>query len=279
MTEDVTIETTTEDVTIENAEETKTEDTEVEASPEVESEEIAETVEQKLERVQKENTTLSKKTERQAMAYNSMRKAHENKLQEFEAMQAKISQQEPKLEPTIDDYDTHDEYVDALANFRADKLTVQKEQEFQQRQVAESQQKEAAERAVISREQEAEYLKVNPRYEASKNEFSSYVSTAGINSQVESAIVDMAFEGNVAQIIDYFGANNGERISELETIARMTPVKAAVEIYKIQQTLKTPTKQTKTIPAPVQKVKGTSKASKKLDDMDGAELLKSLGLR
>lgn len=282
---DVTVEpsndeTEIEDVKVEEAqaEEPEQQDDQSQTEGETEEEQKPKTVEERLADIEaryeekvREAEAKQKKIDRQTAAYHELQKRLESERQ---AIQAKL--EAPKDDaPNIDDYDTHEDYVNAVAEYKAKQLIKAKEQEFYQKQQQETMQKMQQERAKIALEQEAEYLKINPRYEASKNEFDSFVKTLQVDQAVENAIVEAAFIGNVPSIIDYFGGNNGERLDELAEIARKSPAQAAIEIYKIQQKLGKPErKEEKPIPKPVASPKGTGKASKPVKDMNGKELLK-----
>lgn len=229
--------------------------------------------EERAQKLEREAEAKQKKIDRQTAAYNELQRALEKERLE---RQAKVEQVEDNPEPKIDDFETYPEYVEALSNHKAELLIKQKEAEMFERQQAEKQQQLIAERASIAQEQEAEYLKSNPMYKASKAEFESFTKTAQFAPELENAIVSQVFKGNVPQIIDYFGANNGENMDELIAMSKMTPVEAGIEIYKIQQKLVTPKKEeTKPLPKPI-KAKPAVKKVKKLSDGD---VLKNLGLK
>jgi hypothetical protein len=281
--QDVTVETPTaeaadNDVKVE-AVETEVEETEVKTSPETEgditeAEEPQETVEAKLERLERENAGKQKAIDRKTAAYHSAQRALDERNRQIEELKA-ISKPEEQQEPVIDDFETHDEYVNAVADFRAEQRVQAKEQELLQAQKQEAINKVANERAAIANKQKAEYLATNPRYEASEGEFNSFITTAEVKPEVENAIVEAAFEGNVPAVIDYFGANNGENMDELAEIVRMSPIKAGIEIYKIQQKLGKPqAKEKQPLPKPVKSPKGKSTGNKSLDDASGSDILK-----
>lgn len=247
-------------------------ETEEEQKPKTVEERLAE-IESKYEEKSRAAEAMQKKIDRQTAAYNELQR----KLQEERAqIQAKLNDnQEQAQEPNIDDYDSHDDYVNAVADYRAEQRVKAKERELLEKQQQEVVQKLAQERAQTALQQEAEYLKENPRYKASKSEFESFISTANVPPEVERAFVETAFLGNVPEIIDYFGANNGERLGELEAIAKMSPYQVAIEVYKIQQKLSSKPKEEtkKPLPKPVVVPKGQSKASKSGKAMSPQELV------
>lgn len=268
------------DVKVEDVQETEPETqeeaNEVDSSEEGEVEEQPEeTVEQRLERLEKERESLEKKNSRQVAAYNRLQEALEKERKERQEALVKADAVDTK-QPNIDDFNTLDEYNEAVSDWKAEQKIKAKEAEIAQRQQQENIRKIQEERAKIANEQEVEYLKTNPRYKASKQEFESYIKVANVNPQVEDAIVSMAYKGNVPQLVDYFGDNNGERLDEFEKITQMSPIDAAIEIYKIQQKLVTPKKtENKPLPKPVK----ASPASKSVKDLSDGSVLKNLGLK
>lgn len=290
--QDVTVDTPTDvesdnDVKVEKSEEVVTEETEEKSTPENDNEEtegneeteVQETVEERAERLSHENKAMQKSIDRKTASFRQREKNYQQKLQELEANQTEIAQQKPAEEPKIEDFDTHAEYVDAVAEHKAKSML----KERQQKQLLDQQKAEATkiaqERENIREEQESEYILENPHYEASKEEFASFVEAGGISPQVEQAFVYQAFKGNVPEIIDYFGSNNGERMEELEAISKMHPIEAAVEVYKIQNGLsKTPKVKEDKKPAakPLKKVKGSAAPRK---DLHKGDVLVNLGLK
>jgi len=274
-TQDLAVETT--ETEVEDNEVDSQGDAQVEA--EAESEEVEETVEQRLERLEKEAEAKQRKIDRQTAANRKTQELLEQRNRELEAIQQKLEQnaKPESQEPNIDDFETYEEYTDALAKHKAEKLIAEREKENLLKQQREAAQKAMAERESIRAKQEAEYVKINPNYKASKAEFEDFVKTLDVDPAVERFIVDQAFDGNIAQVIDYFGSNGGERLSELEDIAKMSPRKAAIAIYEIQKGFKAPErKETKPLDKPVTKIKATAKTKKVVDDLSQDDFRKWL---
>lgn len=241
-----------------------------------ESEEPELSVEERLEKIEKDNQYKEKAIHRKTAAlHEANRKIRElqSELQKF--AQSKESE---KPEPNIDDFETHDEYVNAVADYRAEQRVKQKEQEFKMRQMQEAQQKQVQERLAMRQKQEAEYITDNPQYEASSKEVADYLGTMQVSDDVANAVLDQVYSGNVPAIIDYFGKNNGENLSKLDEIMRMPAHMAAVEVYKLQQAIGKPEKKAeKPLPKPV-KTKPSNAGGKKYID-DSNSVLKSLGVK
>lgn len=241
--------------------------------------EEVETAEAKAERLEKELEDKQKYVNRRVAAYKDAQEKLARQTQELEALKASQAP-EPVAEPKIEDFETYDEYMEAVKKHTAEIAKQEAVKEFQSKQVQEQQQQIAQERNAIVTKQEAEYLADNPDYHYAKTEFEQYIRTAQVDPTVERAIVEQAFEGNVPQLIDYFGGNNGENIDKLAEISKLPPTRAAVEVYKIQQSLKAPEKpEVKPAPAPVKKPKGGGAPKKDINSMSGDEVLKKLGFK
>jgi DNA repair exonuclease SbcCD ATPase subunit len=270
--EETTQETTTEDQVEETEKEATAED-----SPETEVEEV-ETAEEKNEKLALEVEAKQKKIERQSAANRSLNERYEAQRQEHEKLLQTIEQQKPNVEPKIDDYETHEEYSNARDDFiRKDAIAVAQSELMAQQQQIQRQQLEA-QRTTLRQTQEAEYLDVNPMYKAASAEVNTYINgLVDIPLETVDAFAEQLYQGNVPEVIDYFGANNGENLDELGKIARMSPSMAAVEVYKIQQKLVAPVKkESKPLPKPLKTIKGTSKSGKNPLDMSLEELKKAI---
>lgn len=232
--------------------------------------------EEKLAEAEKLNEQRQKKIDRQTASYNAIQKTLQERTQELEALRQQVQTEAPQ-EPKIDDFETFEEFDKARVDF----INKQAEQTAQEKLLQQQQQMQAQQqlqaRMDLRAAQEADYIKDNPHYRTSVSELDTFFKTAQINDGVAEAVLDVVYDGNVPQIIDYFGKNNGENLDKLAEIARMTPVKAAIETYKIQQSLTTPVSKEETQPPkPVNKPKG--KGAPKKDIMDGS-VLKNLGIK
>lgn len=283
-TQEVALEAETKDVKVETPE-AEVKETEDNTSPDTESdegttegEEPAETAEEKLERLEREAAGKQKAIDRKTAAYHALQKKYDEQRQEQERLAKLIEQQTPGKEPVIDDYETHEEYVNALVEHRA-KAEVHKEREKLMAQQAQMQQEQIMqERLKLRQSQEVEYLSKNPMYQTAANEVDLYIKgITDVSPATQEAVIAQMYDGNVPAVIDYFGANDGENLEELGAIARMTPPEAAVAIYKIQQKLSAVPvvnkKETAPKPKPVKVAKGSSNASKPLAKRSGSEVL------
>lgn len=249
----------------------------VETIEEVEAVEVEPelTVEEKYEKLERDVAGKQKKIDRQTAANRKTLENYEKQRKENERLSALIEQQTPNQEPSIDDFETHDEFVNALVDYRADLAVAGKQKEYLAKQEQLQQQTIMNERQALRQTQEVEYMVENPMYKASVNEVDSYIKTLDSSPHTQEAVIAQLYDGNVPQVIDYFGSNNGEHLEELGDIARMTPPQAAVAVYKIQQKLSlNPTKrETKTPTKPVNVKKATGTGSKPLDKRSGRDVM------
>lgn len=276
------------DEMIAEVEETQVEETEAVQGQEVEEVETQggdtppETPEQRLERIEREREADQKKINRQRKALSEAdreRAELRQRIQEFEAKQSEVKQdQRPKEE----DFETWDEFKAADEKYIRNQTRLEVQRELLQSQYQAEQARTEQERKQKFDREIAEFSVVNPDFKEAAQEFDAYAKSAKIQPDVMSAIVETAHEGNVALLINYFGENGGARLDELDEISKMSPTKAAVEIYKIQQKLTRPMAQKKQepLPKPPERAKGSGKVNKGLGShSSGDDVLKSLGLK
>jgi len=281
------------DVTVEEVVATETEatqdltvETEADASGEVDETETTEEAEQvevdykaKSEKLEKKLAADQAKINRQRAALSQLQK----EKQELASRQAEVQVEQQSSVPQADDYDTYEQFETARSDYYKEQGRLEGE-----RVALENHQRALQDQSLkVEREQfakaEQEFRTALPTYDESKVEVEQFLQVKPINGATGDAIyAQAARDGSLPAVINYFGENNGERLSELEHIATMTPVEAAVEVYKIQQKIKSaPTApKAKPIPAPITKVRGTGTKSKGLDaNSSGDDVLKTLGLK
>lgn len=294
--------------TVETPQETPAASPDVEAEPtqdvndeaEAESkgdEPVEETTEDKLarlERLEEKSQAAQKKIKAQRKAYASLQKAAQEKdakLQEFMTQQQSAESQAPE-KPIVDNFETYQEYenaqekyIDELADYKA-KTRYQQEREEQLQKEAEMTRIQAQqERAQQYEAQKKAFIEVAPDYVESEAEVNDYLTEAQKTTDpyVQGAIVDQTYghdDVSAPELMHYFGANNGERLAELDAISKLTPTRAAVEIYKIQEKLKSHPKKREVSepkPKPPSRVKGGSKAAS--NNLGQGDVLKNLGLK
>jgi hypothetical protein len=195
--------------------------------------------EQKNAVAAKERARAERKSER---AIQAMKAEFDAK---FESLNAKPKAVEGK--PSLDKYETYDEYVDALTDWKIDQKSIERDTKVKVEQENQS-------RASLMKEHEAREAKareVMPDYDAVVGN----LSDAGfdINPEIGRAIVssDMSPE-----LIYYFGKD----LDELERINYLSPMAAAREIGKIEAKLLAKPIQTSNAPNPITPV-GQSKAT------------------
>lgn len=252
--------------TVVEATETPTEETEADASPDVDVEEVApETVEDKAARLELDTVAKQKAIDRKTAAYHALQKKHDEQRQEMDNMRQLVEKQTPTQEPVIDNFETHEEYVNALVDYRSKAAVAEQQQNMLAQQKQMQDQQLMNERISLRQEQEVEHMKTNPMYKAATNEVDSYIKGLEIAPDVQEAVLGQMYDGNVPALIDYFGSNTGENLDELGKISKMSAPRAAVEVYKLQQKLSTTPakKETKPNVTPTKKPPTGNTGSKK----------------
>ena len=229
-------------------------------------------------------------SEREAQKIGRQRAAitqHEEKIKELNKRLMEYEQaQKPQeiVKPDINDYKTTEDYDAAVEEYvknKAQKLADDKAQEAIQAQKHAQMQAMAQAQEAAFLKSEAEFKASNPDYDRAKNEVADFTKTNPLPPQVLNVVLEQAAaDGMLPAVVNYFGENSGERLSELGKIGDLSPREAIIEIYKIQQSLKKSPKQIeKPLPKPLKSVKGTGTNKGLGKHSSGDDVLKTLGLK
>ena len=235
---------------------------EVEVDHKVLSEQLKRETEGKQGKIDKQRAALS-----QANA----------KIQEMQQQLAQTLKVEAPLEPSIDDFETHDDYVEAVSDFKAELKFSQKQEAAKQAELQQRQSDLLVEQKKQFDTSEQEYRIANPDYDRAKTELQDFLVTTPINGAIGDAIYEAAAFVGVPNVIDYFGGNGGENLAEFEKLSKMSPVGAAYEIFKLGQKMSgVKPEKSKPLPKPVKTVSGSGSSKK---DLSQGDVLKNLGLK
>jgi hypothetical protein len=286
----------TQDVTVEN--QNPEIESEVAAAPEVANKDQSEeaeleenegadneeelTLEQQLERERKERASAEKKVKRQKAALSDYHRRYEDALRQMQ--QVKPVEKQPDLqEPKIEDFDTLAEFQTARDKFIEDKTKRTLEQELTARQRQQQMLQAQTQRNELYEQSKKATLEKYSDFVRAETEVNEFLIAAAksVPADVQEYIADQLYDdpATVGEVVYYFGANNGERLDELEAISKLPPRKAAIELYKLQQKLKGAPPQTKPkqqLPQPAKRVNATGNAQK---DLSKGSVLKNLGLK
>lgn len=244
-------------------------------------EEVELSVEQQLEKERKERQAYEKKIKRQTAAYSDLQRKYESTMQQLQ--QVKPVNQEPDLqEPKIEDYDTLAEFQTARDKFIEEKTKRTLEQELTARQKQQQMQQAQQQRNELYEQSKKAALGKYPDFVRAETEVNEFLVEAAksVSPEVQDIIAEQLYDDpdTVADVIYYFGANNGEKIDELIELSKQSPRKAAIQLYKLQQQLKSAPqpKKKEPLPQPAKRVSATGTPKK--DIMSGS-VLKNLGLK
>lgn len=171
--------------------------------------------------------------------------------------------------PNKDDFDTYEEYYEALADWRAD----QKIAEFKK------QNEESKQKAFIT-QKEAEFRSKMAKGNETYSDFKDVVFDNTV--PITETVVSILRESEIPADIAYFLGKNRKEASE---IARMTPIQAAKAIGKIEAEILAdrkenptpaaqPTKTISSAPPPIKPVKASAVVDKDPEKMDHEEYRK-----
>lgn len=242
-----------------------------------EAEQVEETVEVKLDRLEKQREADQRKIDRQRKALSAENKTRADLTARIQAYEKQVAKETNQEEPSINDFDSVDEYEAAKETFLTTKIKSNLEREMLQKESQRQHTDKIKNMEVKFLQDEAEIKQVYPDYDDAAEEFKASIQSMQIPENVRMTVLETAHrEGNAAQLIHYFGANGGANIHEFEALAQMQPTQAAVEVYKISQKLSRPSAPTpkKPLPKPPQRATGTGKVKTNTAKLSTEEYIK-----
>jgi len=257
-------------------------ESEVETEGTAQEEQVELSIEERLEKVEKERVAYEKKIKRQTAAYSDLQRKYESTMQQMQ--QVKPVEKQPDLqEPKIEDFDTLAEFQTARDKFIEDKTKRTLEQELTARQRQQQMLQAQTQRNELYEQSKKTTLEKYSDFVRAETEVNEFLIAAAksVPADVQEYIADQLYDdpATVGEVVYYFGANNGERLDELEAISKLPPRRAAIELYKLQQKLKGAPPQAKPkqqLPQPAKRVSATGSSKKDLFDGD---VLRNLGLK
>ena len=155
--------------------------------------------------------------------------------------------------PQLTDYKTYDEYNEALTDWKVDQKLKSRDEEAKKQKEAEKQ-----------REATSTWEK---KVDALGDEYADYEEVVGQyrDYHVNPAITQVLAESDIGPQLAYYLAKNPDK---LEEINNKTPYAVAKEMAKIEASLNQPSVKVSKSPAPIRPVKGSSKSTVSLADVD-----------
>ncbi len=127
---------------------------------------------------------------------------------------------------------------------------------------------------------ETAFREITPDYDrhakALTNMADDLVREYGSNHPTLGVLKDFIYEGaDDAPAMIYKLGGNPEFVEDL---VRMSPMKAAKELFKFEMSSSSTTTESKPLPTPIKPVKNASKASRKMSDLSGKDLMKRFNI-
>lgn len=226
-----------------------------------------------VEKQEPETVTLTKAEldeQKNAVAAKERARAERKLQRELQAVEARFnekleaSKETPKPiegKPSLDKFDTYDEYIDALTDWKIEQKAVERDT------------KEKVESENLSRKQVmADHAS---REDKARTQFADYDDVAGniadVDFTVNPDIGRTILTSDISpQLIYYFGKD----LDELERINNLSPYAAAREIGKIEAKILSKPIQTSSAPSPISPVTGRSAESGLNDNLSAEEWIK-----
>jgi hypothetical protein len=261
---------------MEPAEETSEETSEEtpEETPEETSEETSETPEETPEEPEKKPrtvpvTALQKERQKRREAEASAR-AQEERLAALEAQVKQSQTQQPKLErPQPSQFDTHEEYLNALGEFVDKKAEVVADERVEQRLKAQTEQQQQAEIQRKGEESRNRFRRLMDKAHTEDESFEDSYEYVNSISLDKPAITEAIVNSEVADKLITYLANKPEEAEKIAGLSDVGQIKAIGAIEdKISAPPPKPKKKTEA-PKPVTPVGGDAKTGKGLKWREG----------
>lgn len=257
----------------------------VEDSGEAESE--TEESEEKVEKPKKDKPELTKGEEALAkmqkrigrVTAQGKREAEQRTMAENEVrrLTEELKQFQPKESNEVreEDFDTYDEYVEAMVNQRAESKISERDSKRKNDELQRAQQSESEQRRKVFDEKVHNFRIDTPDYPQAETAFGEIYndinSKLGQDNKTLSAMDEIGLSSDHTAAIIYELGNTPELFEE---IANMSVVDARREMYKLEASLsKRKPNKAKSKPDPITPVGAKGKFTKSPSEMTSAELL------
>lgn len=222
-----------------------------------------------LELLREEKAKALKREERRVIALSrraaqaeAAAEAAAKKAQELEARIAQTANATAK--PRLEDFKTYDEYVEAVADWRADQKVSTKLQEFRENELKGHEAR--AQEELAQRHAEAYSNALTAVEAAGKKAFPDFVDVVTNGPRLGPVVGQLVMQSDQAPAITYYLAKNPDVGL---SIAEMEPRRAAMEIGRLEAQLAS--RKTTLAPPPPPEVGGKNQASKWTpDDVSGS---------
>ena len=227
-----------------------------------------------LTEVDKVKAAMQKRIDRKTAVTKSL----ESKVQQLEQEKAELLKRAQKEavtqdpEPQPDNFDTWEDYQNALVDFRAEQKVKKERAEMQRAQLEQKQQEIQRKQREAFSQKEAEFKKIHPDYDEKAEvimDIAQDMQTRGVSSPTLELMARVMMEAPNAPALVYTLGANPELIDQ---IADMSPVEAAFEMFRLHEAYSRP-KETKQAPAPISPTRASSSGSKPLSKRSGSEIL------
>jgi len=192
----------------------------------------------------------------------------QRQLAEAQAKLQQVQQEEEALEePNIDNYNDDDSYKKDLQKFYHKKASIEIAKQLKEQQVQQQQAKELSDTMAMWDFKRTQEIERNPNFE--QNEIRFGTTLRQLTSPQNAALLAQAIttSPNGVHLVNYL-ANHTK---EIEKIAKLSPMSAAMELGVINAKLSQTTKKITTAPTPVSPVNGSSAPVSDLSKMSYAD--------
>ena len=241
-------------------------------SGESETNENNENAEEELSETDKVKQAFEKRIARQTAANRDLNTRYSDAIKRIEEFEAKFQETETAKEPSESDFETYEEFVQAKADWTAERKFADMQKQEQQR-IAQEKQHQALESQRRDFEaKEAEFRADVSDYDVVSQEFNEIIGSYDPETPALQAASAALMGADNTPALGYHLAKNPH---EIDRILSMDPNKAYREVVKLEMKLANQSKapEPTKLPNPPSPVDGSGKGSKPLHKKSANELV------
>jgi hypothetical protein len=225
-----------------------------------------------LSKADKIKQAMQKRIDRQTAAKH----AQAEQIAKLQAEVQQLAQYKPKEEqsPQESDFETWEDYQEAVVEHKAEQKLKQRMEEQKQQQLQQAQAKQAKLQQDAFIKKVETFRSENPDYDEKEKIAEDALKDVqfryGSNNATLKRIQDDTLDSDMTAEIIYEIGNNPDLLDDL---MELSPAQAARKLYSIEQSLQSNPVDEDPLPKPIKSTKGAGKAVKPLHQRDGKDVL------
>lgn len=228
--------------------------------------------EKPLSKAEQKAYALQKRIDRQTAANRAAQEkieALQSQLREFETKQSKVDDA-----PKEEDYETFEEYQEAIVDYKANKRLQERLQAEKQQQLQAEMQKQQQQQVLKLQKQEEAFRSQHADYDEVKKQadlfYRDTINRLGENHPTLQRLIGDVLESDFMPELFYEIGNNPEFLDDLVSLS---PTQASFKLFEFKQSLGGESPEQTNLPTPIKSTKASGQSSKPLSKTSGKEIL------